>query len=130
MSHARPGGEPTAAVAMTAGSPVLIARSDHPTMGCGPFHQGFRGQTDANGLPFVAHPSEADLLGAGLGDETVYGWARADHLFGGSSQMSGIPPIGSGFDATVWKHRLTGKDSHKIHGMATPTMLPTLLLTP
>ncbi len=47
-----------------------------------------------------------------------------------SSQLSGIPLIGSGFDAIVWKHRLTGKDSLKIQGMVTPAMLLNSLLLP
>ena len=122
------------------------------------FHRPFRGQTDADGLPYIADNTEADLLVGGAGDDNLLGdrvfgvsdaqnWGNrgnrkigvrlqlnktpslltciaANFDFASSSHVSGIiPTIGSGFDATVWKHRLTGKDSHKIQGMATPATL-------
>ena len=86
MSHPHAGGKPAPIVPTMAESPDSIAQSDHPMLGSRLFHRPFRGQTDADGLPYVADHSEADLLGASLGDHSVYGWVGADNLFGGSGQ--------------------------------------------
>jgi Ca2+-binding RTX toxin-like protein len=86
MPHPHAGGKPAPVVPTLAESPDSIAQSDHPMLGSRLFHRPFRGQTDADGLPYVADNSEADLLGASLGDNSVYGWAGADNLFGGSGR--------------------------------------------
>ena len=82
MSHPHAGGKPAPIVPTLAESPDSIAQSDHPMLGSRLFHRPFRGQTDADGLPYIADNTEADLLVGGAGDDNLLG----DRVFGVSDE--------------------------------------------